>query len=92
MKITDRLNMDFGDALKYLKGSIGRCVTRSTWYGSDARPIVYLQTPDKNSKMTEPYLYMSKMVKMEDGYSRASVFPLDLSCESILAEDWAIVE
>ena len=40
-----------------------------------------LQRPDENSKMTKPYLYMTK----NEG---SDVFPLDLSCESVLAEDW----
>ena len=82
--------MNFGEALEVLKS--GGVVTRSDWYGSDARPQVHLQRPDEKSKMTEPYLYMSKMVKIYDGYSRASVFPLDLSCESILSDNWIEVK
>lgn len=84
--------MRFGDALNKLIDGECKFITRTDWYGSMAKPIVLLQTPDENSKMTEPYLYMSKMVKMEDGYSRASVFPLDLSCESILSDKWVTNE
>ena len=84
--------MRFTEALDKLIDGDCTAITRSDWYGTDARPKVYLQTPDENSKMTEPYLYMSKMVKLDDGYSRASVFPLDLSCESVLSDKWTVVD
>lgn len=74
---------DFGRALELLKQ--GYKVTRDGWYGSEAGPVVMLQVPDENSKMTKPYLYMSKN-------NGKDVFPLDLSCESVLAEDWMIIE
>ena len=73
--------MNFGKALELLKE--GKSVTRSDWYGSTAKPAVFLQIPDENSKMTEPYLYMEKQV-----LGRIVRFPLDLSCESIMAETW----
>lgn len=82
--------MDFGDALKHLKKSTysgEKSVTIKGWYGSAANPVVKLQMPDKNSKMTESYLYMEKS---RDG--ELVLFPLDLSCESILSEDWMIVD
>lgn len=74
-------NLTFGLALEALKE--GFAVTRSGWYNTDAKPVVKLQLPDSNSKMTKSYLYMSKN-------GGKDVFPLDLSCESILAEDWII--
>lgn len=37
------------------------------------------QFPDEHSKMTKPYLYMIK---------GSDKFPVDLSCESIFANDW----
>ena len=85
--------MTFGEALAHLKketkkrdhGNFG--VTRENWYGSQAQPIVYLQLPDEDSFMTEPYLYMKKF----SATGKQIRFPLDLSCESILAEDWKIV-
>jgi hypothetical protein len=83
--------MDFADALKHLKTSTHsgeKAVTISSWYDSQAKPVVKLQIPDEHSKMTEPYLYMEK--NKSDGGK--AVFPLDLSCESILSEDWTIVQ
>jgi len=80
--------MRFGKALEYLQdGDDYSIITRSDWYGSKAKPIVKMQRPDKNSKMTEPYLYMEKIV---DG--NIVKFPLDLSCESILSDKWMIVK
>jgi hypothetical protein len=82
--------MNFGNALEHLKAHPGTKVTRRTWYGSAANPVVKLQVPDEYSKMTEPYLYMEKNHPV---YPDKQVrFPLDLSCESILAEDWIAVE
>ncbi len=47
--------MRFGEALAHLQDSgDGAAITRSDWYGSKAMPIVKLQRPDENSKMTEP--------------------------------------
>lgn len=78
--------MNFGEALEHLKANgSGAKVTRSDWYGTAAKPVVMLQRPDTLSKMTAPYLYMSKN-EGED------VFPLDLSCESILSDKWEIVD
>ena len=73
--------MNFGEAIECLKNNKGEGVTRSGWYDTEAKPVVMLQLPDENSKMTKPYLYMVKNEGVD-------VFPLDLSCESVLAEDW----
>ena len=85
-------DLTFGQVLEYLKlGESGlRQVSRENWYGSKAMPLVKLQKPDENSKMTMPYLYMEKKLPTMSGGLR-SRFPLDLSCESILAEDWMII-
>lgn len=81
--------MRFGEALAHLQDNSDGAITRSDWYQSEAKPIVKLQTPDENSKMTEPYLYM---VKLKYGNVNERVaFPLDLSCESILSDKWEIV-
>lgn len=89
-------NLDFGDALKYLKGSREsgeRAVTIKGWYGSRAKPVVKLQVPDENSKMNMPYLYMEKLdVSAADDEDPILRFPLDLSCESILSSNWMIVK
>ena len=74
--------MNFSEALEGLR--MGASVSREAWLKSPAKPYVKLQMPDKYSKMTKPYLYMVK----NEG---KDVFPLDMSCESILAEDWVIV-
>ena len=85
----DTTTMSFGNALDYLKsGSSGQYViTRKDWYGSHSAPVVKLQKPDINSKMTEPYLYMEK----HGAAGNIVRFPLDLSCESILADNWMMV-
>lgn len=81
-------NMNFGEALEHLQGKGGGYqVTRAAWEGSKSTPLVKLQVPDENSFMTEPYLYMQKFM---DGRGQVR-FPLDLSCESILAKDWMII-
>ena len=79
-------NLTFGEALEHLKKDSDNKVTRINWHGTSANPVVKLQRPDEHSKMTEPYLYMEKW-----NHTVMVRFPLDLSCESILAEDWAIV-
>lgn len=70
--------MDFSLALNRAKvgAKIARESFRDTCY-------IMVQNPDTGSKMTKPYLYM---VKGED------MFPVDLSCESIFAEDWYVLE
>lgn len=70
--------MNFGKALEELKE--GKKVTREAW---GTVVSIEAQFPDENSKMTKPYIYMNK------GKDK---FPCDLSCESIFAEDWVIVE
>ncbi len=74
----------FGTALTYLKN--GQAVTRKGWKNDSIK--VLMQVPDEQSKMTEPYLYMEKWGN--DGSLKR--FPLDLSCESVLAEDWTVIE
>ena len=71
--------MDFSEALKLLKA--GKRLARKGWW--DNGIYVTAQYPDKNSKNTKPYLMMHK---------KGDKFPLDLSCESIFAEDWEVVE
>ena len=44
---------------------------------------IFVQYPDEGSANTEPYLCMQKGDKR---------FPVDLSCESIFAEDWYVLE
>jgi hypothetical protein len=80
---------NFGDVLKGLKENPKMSATRRAWRGCTTLsfPVVMLQLPDKYSKMTEPYLYMKKAGL--DGEDK--LFPVDLSCESLLAEDWELL-
>lgn len=69
--------MNFELALTAMKEGkkVSRTQFRDTCY-------IMAQYPDIQSKMTKPYLIM---VKGDD------IFPVDLSCESIFAEDWYIL-
>ena len=71
--------MDFSEILKFMKQ--GHYATRNGWNNPSIK--VFVQVPDEHSKMTKPYLVMKKGDDM---------FPLDLSCESIFAEDWYITQ
>jgi len=71
-------NLSFSDALSAVKN--GEKITREGW--NNPNIWVEIQIPDGRSKMTKPYLFM---VKGDDK------FPLDLSCESILGEDWMTI-
>ena len=73
------MNMGFGSAIKALK--LGNTVARSGWNGKGM--WLALQTPDANSKMTLPYIYMST--------AQGGLVPWLASQTDILAEDWEIV-
>ena len=78
--------MSFGKALDLLiNSSRDLGITRLDWHGSNANPTVKLQRPDENSKMTEPYLYMEK-----NSNGKTIRFPLDLSCESLMSDQWYV--
>lgn len=91
----------FDIALQILKS--GGTVTRKAFnpnvkMGEPLNIVVKAQYPDENSKMTEPYIYMEKKVKVKEGEDDAvfrefiKVFPLDMSVESIFGEDWVEVK
>ena len=69
----------FGFALEALKA--GRRVSRSGWNGKGL--WLELQTPDANSKMTLPYIYMFTADK--------HLVPWLASQTDILSEDWVRV-
>ena len=71
--------MNFSKALELLKE--GKKLNRIGWNNTNI--WIELQKPDVHSKMTKPYLFMCK-------YNDR--FPCDLSCESIMAEDWEVIE
>lgn len=82
--------ISFEQALSHLKRqkkSGQHIVTRQAYGSTEASPKVLLQMPDEFSKMTESYLYMEKIQDC-----KLKRFPLDLSCESILADDWIILQ
>lgn len=79
--------MNFSSALTFLKE--GKIVTRKGW--NNPNISVGVQFPDEHSVNTEPYLYMAKKGDVNDSGKPPKRFPLDLSCESIFAEDWEIV-
>jgi ferritin len=72
--------LGFGDALLYLKD--GKKVTRLGWNGKGI--FLALQTPDENSKMKRPYIYI---VPGEEW-----VVPWVASQADLLSEDWVVVE
>lgn len=73
----------FSWALNAMKA--GHKLTRRGWNNHLIK--VFVQFPDGGSANTEPYLVMEK--GEGETYKR---FPLDLSAESIFAEDWFVVE
>ena len=70
--------MEFEGALREAKkgAAIARLAFRDTCH-------VEVQFPDKDSKNTMPYLAMVK---------KGDRFPVTLSCESIFASDWYVLE
>ncbi len=77
--------MSFSEALIHAKA--GYFIARTGWNNPDIK--VGVQYPDENSANTEPYLYM---IKINNDPTTTKRFPLDLSAESIFADDWYIVE
>ncbi len=59
----------------------GHAVTRAGWNG---RHRLYLQVPDENSKMTEPYVYIVT--------EKGAFVPWLCSQADLLALDWSIHE
>jgi len=68
--------MDFSRALTLLKE--GLAVSRTGWNGKGQ--TIHLQTPDENSKMSLPYIY----IKTVDN----KLVPWLASQTDLLAEDW----
>lgn len=70
----------FGAALDFLKA--GRKLTRQNWNGKGQ--FIQLQTPDDNSKMSLPYLYITTVDHKK--------VPWLASQTDLLSEDWTVVE
>jgi hypothetical protein len=73
--------MNFGKALKALKR--GELVWRKDWYNKDM--WLELQTPNEDSKMNLPYIYLSIP---SCGDSETARVPWVASQTDLLAEDW----
>lgn len=71
---------DFSTALNHLKA--GHVVARSGWNGKNM--WLKLQTPDANSKMSLPYVYMCT--------ATGDLVPWLASQTDLLASDWMIVD
>jgi len=76
--------MNFGQALEWLKK--GKAIYRTGWNGKGM--WLLLQTPDANSKMTLPYIYIEYPVGSA-AYPNGSRVPWLASQTDILANDWA---
>lgn len=74
--------MDFGKALAVLKS--GGKVQRDGWNGNGM--WLELQTPDANSKMTLPYLYLNYPDDAPN--TPGARVPWVASQTDVLAEDW----
>lgn len=71
--------MTFEPALALLKS--GRRISREGWNGPNQ--FVTLQRPDKNSKMTLPYIYIKTV--------QGDFVPWLASQTDLLAEDWIVL-
>ena len=76
--------MNFGQALEWLKK--GKAIYRSGWNCKGM--WLMLQTPDANSKMTLPYIYI-EYPKGHPAYPNGSRVPWLASQTDILANDCA---
>ena len=75
--------MDFGEALKEMK--MGYAVRRKGWPGK-MDFIEILQFKEKNSKMTEPYIFLD-CISSNGENKRVPWTPSQID---ILAEDWFV--
>ena len=80
--------MDFGQALIELKN--GNKVKRKGWNGDGI--FLVLQVPDKNSKMTQPYIYIDTLgLKTNNPNAPKGRVPWLASQTDMLTEDWEVV-
>lgn len=73
-------SINFGQAVEALKH--GKRVARAGWNGKNM--YLELQSPDENSKMTLPYIYMFT--------AQGDYVPWLASQTDMLSEDWTIIE
>lgn len=77
--------LTFGDALVYLKE--GKKVARDGWNGKGL--WLELQTPDENSKMTLPYIFINYPADARN--TPNAKVPWLASQTDMLAEDWMVL-
>ena len=73
--------MNFGKALKKMKA--GKEVAREVWLNFGEPCHIGIQFPDKDSKITTPFLYWTDNV---------ITTPYIIPHEDLLSEDWIVVE
>lgn len=80
--------MNFGQAIDALKN--GYKVRRSGWNGTGI--FIALQTPDADSKMTQPYIYIDTMgLQTSNPSAPKGRVPWLASQTDMLAEDWYVL-
>ena len=80
---------DFGWALNAL--GKGKAVARKGWNGKGI--YIKLQTPDANSKMTLPYIYIvTNGLVTDNPNAPKGTVPWLASQTDMLADDWEVVE
>lgn len=80
--------LTFGQAIEYLK--MGSELARAGWNGKGI--FIALQTPDANSFMTTPYIYIdSTQLQTDNPAAVLNRVPWLASQTDILASDWCIV-
>ena len=79
--------MNFGEAIAALR--TGEHLQRARWNGSGI--FIELQTPDANSKMTSPYIFIDTTgLQTDNPDAPKSRVPWLASQTDMLAEDWQI--
>lgn len=77
--------MNFGKAIELLKK--GKRVARKGWNGKGI--FLELQNPDKNSKMTQPYIYIDTLgLETTNPNAPKGRVPWLASQTDMLVEDW----
>ncbi|MCP4258096.1 MAG: DUF2829 domain-containing protein [Planctomycetes bacterium] len=77
--------MNFGQAIESLKD--GKKVYREGWNGKGI--FIELQTPDENSKMTSPYIFINTTgLQTNNEAAPKSLVPWLASQTDMLADDW----
>lgn len=79
----------FGTAIEFMK--VGKKVARTGWNGKGI--FITIQTPDTNSKMTSPYIYIDTTgLETTNPDAPKSRVPWLASQTDMLSNDWVLVE